>query len=635
MSDPTSSRAGVVDDLADANSDAESAEPGKKKRKYGSDENRNLLLMQEMLKQNQQQNQQLMNQNQESQQQIQQLMNQNQESQQQIQQLMKQIQDVMKQNQQLNAKLDNLQAETQETKAEMKETNVKFAEQIQNEIKETKAEMKETNVKFAEQSAKLDKIQEDTQGIAALKAGASRKGVTTQAQFYQEIYQNQSLDRHSNLKGIWNGKANWPLDFPTPPNDGTGESDKVDKDKKIPGVQTFFTNVLKSLIPHTKKKDKVQSIPDPEAFRKCSFGTRKPDVVNYAEGKNGALGITSFGELKGRRHGDFADEEKGHVLDMARSYMEDFGFNRPFLIVFLSDGVRWQFFRVVRQETSFRYLEGCMVSSHEEGWRMYLALLEADLKRLGYVIPKIPNIELEEPLGRGGSACVYQGEVSETKEKVVVKVYMEDRDIALEAEDRALTALQGIENVPKKMKVEEMTEKVDGSLGKVLVATPVGTPVLPTQRGIPVNGTHLKQLVMVLKEAHALDLAHRDIKPDNIYLFDNKIILNDWSSSVKISVQDGAQGGNYQRWEGTIGFSVHPEETKFHKLCSKQRDLVNLVRCAYSLLFKELPPYGEGVCKIEEYWSCCFRENTRWAIAMKHAENLKYEALGTLFEVMK
>ena len=96
---------------------------------------------------------------------------------------------------------------------------------------------------------------------------------------------------------------------------------------------------------------------DPESYRHTSFGTRMPDNVIYKKDCSGPLAIVLFCENKGR-YSDrtFSPQHCGHCLDMARELMEDFQPRRNFLYCFLSDGFRFQFFRVYRNaDDDIRY----------------------------------------------------------------------------------------------------------------------------------------------------------------------------------------------------------------------------------------------------------------------------------------
>ena len=104
------------------------------------------------------------------------------------------------------------------------------------------------------------------------------------------------------------------------------------------------------------------------------------------------------------------------------------------------------------------------------------------------------------------------------------------------------------------------------------------------------------------------------------------MLLNDWSSSVTTFELN-------PEWEGTIGFSVSQQEDPTGMLSGKVRDLMSVVRTAYSLLFQEMPPSDDA--SAIKYWNVRIRQDTYWATAVKYAKALKYEELGKLLERMK
>ena len=71
----------------------------------------------------------------------------------------------------------------------------------------------------------------------------------------------------------------------------------------------------------------------------------------------------------------------------------------------------------------------------------------------------------------------------------------------------------------------------------------------------------------------------RDIKPNNIYIYENKAVLNDWGSSCKLGVEIG--------WEGTDLYSEHP--INIVHTPKKSDDLIMLLKCVYSLVYQEYP----------------------------------------------
>ena len=196
-------------------------------------------------------------------------------------------------------------------------------------------------------------------------------------------------------------------------------SDILFEDPDIKGsereVQAKFEDFLEKIRSRVDRS-LLTSIPIMNAHNTASFGRRKPDLVNAAIGMTGELAITSFGECKKPGPNDFTDEQVGHILGMAQVYLTKHAFHRHFLIVYLTDGRRWQFFRVQRNGSELQYQKAPVIDNPMEGWLYFLKLLTANLAEIGYLEPQVEDTELTQVLGRGGSSSVYKGMHNEEKE---------------------------------------------------------------------------------------------------------------------------------------------------------------------------------------------------------------------------
>ena len=518
-----------------------------------------------------------------------------------------------KQQAETDAKLEAIQEET-DAKLEA------MQEEKEAEIKAVKAEQAEQHAKLKEEQAKQHaELKEEVEN---LKKNRSRKGTTTQAQFVELLLKHNEL-RIAKQEEVWSGVAQelpLPKDTQIEPRENAKESNS--RNKADPStVQYIVSNVLTLLKEHFEKKGGNKSRPDPDAYKKVSFGSRKPDIVNYTKDCTGSLAITAFGDCKRRDTGDFTNEEIGHILDMALAFMECVSYYRQFVIVFLTDGKRWQFFRVLRHgKEKLVYLHAPVIDDGTMGWKHYVALLTADLTDVGYWEPTLPHTTLKYPLGRGGSAVAYQATYN--KKNVVAKVFDRDKIKSFEREGSALDELanqntKGVPRIDARVDVENTTDSLPG---KALIVSPVGEVIDKES----LYGKHLKELVEIVRKSHGCGLLHRDIKPDNVYLWEKSMLLNDWSSAIKASEQ-GAD------WEGTLGFSVNPHDPDFN-LGGQVRDLISVVRTAYTLLFQVRPPGKEDAHK---FWKKHIREGTLWHNAMEHAKRKQYEKLGELLFTLK
>ena len=95
-------------------------------------------------------------------------------------------------------------------------------------------------------------------------------------------------------------------------------------------LEAAVNKILDNLKNVSSVTAKWKSFPDPKAFSKVSFHGCKPDIINYEKDHTNTLAITSFGDWKKRGQGNFSNEEKGHILDMACIFMNQVDGIDPF-----------------------------------------------------------------------------------------------------------------------------------------------------------------------------------------------------------------------------------------------------------------------------------------------------------------
>ena len=83
-----------------------------------------------------------------------------------------------------------------------------------------------------------------------------------------------------------------------------------------------------------------------EEYKYPSFQNRKPDFVANFANYVGPQAIVLIGNFTSRANFSFTKEEKGKLIDFARALLFHEQFHRHFIFCFLSDGIRFQFFRV-------------------------------------------------------------------------------------------------------------------------------------------------------------------------------------------------------------------------------------------------------------------------------------------------
>lgn len=503
----------------------------------------------------------------------------------------------------------------------------------QQEITEKQNQMIREQREISEKQSQMIREQKEMteKQIQELRIKRSTKGVTTKIQFVHELRRTGFLKDMQQGHAWYKMDTKWPSDLQHPKVPKDGATELASNDKGC--VQLIVTDVLKKLLKYATA-NVWPNYPDPKAYKKTSFRTRKPDIVNYKKGFTGPIAITAFGDCKKRGEGDFGEDEIGHILDMARSYMEDIGaMIRPFLIVFLTDGKRWQFFRVRRKADGLDYYQDPIINDSNDGWKQYVALLQEKEEELGFVQPFVTNTNLHSILGAGMSAIVYEGTYGKKKFKgqvVLAKIYQQDQKSAFDAERVVLERLKegNVKGVPIILGVERVTVS-GGSVqefhDEALIVIPVGQRIASCSNpaGKYLTGKHLKQLVDIVQFAHAKGFIHRDINPANVYLVDDDneswLLLNDWGSST-----DTDKG---KPWQGTIGYSVHFEEPIFVQTNARQRDLVSVVRTAFSLLYHEMAPHS-NVLEVTRFWKERLASSGVWTQGLEYAMKLEYEKLS-------
>ena len=471
-----------------------------------------------------------------------------------------------------------------------------------------------------------------------LKIDMDKHGVTTTAQWVISLRTNQKLLYRQELdKFLLPDKLGWiccddPFNFPTL---GTAESPRENWGS---GTQAYVTGQLRRINQathlHAGKKDgtgfvkakqalNLQSFPDPDAYKRTSFGPRKPDVVAYTDKDlRGALAITLIGDVKGASSlGDFPDAEIGQILDLAKTLLGSYQVFRRVLYCFLTDGNRFQFFRVERRIDGF-FFHQSSVFYNTKGWLILLRLLRSDLPALGYEALSVQGVSILEYLGRGGSCVALKGKLdSGETDAVVVKVFEGEDEEAMNNEQSMLTTLSEIENIPKCLGVFPVL--VDGQLStkKALVCSPVGDVVLPIKYGRSSRGSHLSDLVTILEQAHRKGIVHRDVKPENIFLVNDTVLLNDWGISCEGSDE-------FIPWKGTEAYCDPPTRNDTH--CPRPAsDLRSLVRCAYAMTVLETE-----VPRNMDFWACRLASGL-WKRGMDAADMLDYNALRIFFQDLR
>jgi hypothetical protein len=224
-----------------------------------------------------------------------------------------------------------------------------------------------------------------------------------------------------------------------------------------------------------------------------TIGTRKPGIISVSgkhfrfkhlffffsdiSGKVKEKPLSPFyialvGEVKAGRTGldEFTNEEKGQ-LDSFLYELLRLQPQRQQATGFLTDGRIIQFFRLTHKE-GYLLEETPVYYLHDDGGAYLLGLLRSSPLSLGLpetelMCDKLPVI-IQDVLGIGGTATVYQGDYQKERDPVVVKVFRTPKgDGFLEREVNALKRVKSLQpDVPRIVGISDSQT--------ALLLTPVG-----------------------------------------------------------------------------------------------------------------------------------------------------------------
>jgi hypothetical protein len=120
----------------------------------------------------------------------------------------------------------------------------------------------------------------------------------------------------------------------------------------------------------------IVSFPSPMAYFQKSFGNRSPDLPFYSRCDNSSPHcITFMLDVKPCEDGDFGDEQVGHIVDMTRELLTTEQTRRTGMICGLTDGSRFQFFRVWRYGADGVKVDASRIFKGQEGWQVQYSAL--------------------------------------------------------------------------------------------------------------------------------------------------------------------------------------------------------------------------------------------------------------------
>ena len=179
------------------------------------------------------------------------------------------------------------------------------------------------------------------------------------------------------------------------------------------------------------------------------------------------------------------------------------------------------------------------------------------------------------------------------------------------------------EHVPKIRKLVTVKETISGRYYRALISLPLCVSIRPQRDGSLLRRKHFLQLVDTLEALHAGRMFNCDIKPSNVLMHGDNVVLCDWGSAVFAIGDDPLP----KRSVGTIGYCdftlLEPAPP------SASHDLMALVRTVYSNYTLQHVSSDQNTANA--FWEENFRQDSLWWNAMKYAREADYTKLKEMF----
>ena len=387
-------------------------------------------------------------------------------------------------------------------------------------------------------------------------------------------------------------------------NVNVGEEPKGGK-----GSREYFGIVIQEVIKLVQRRH------DCESRNNSSVGNHKPDYVQRSAEIAGEHGIICLGEIKGMLGVDqeFSDQAVGQILDFLQELLIMQGW-RQWVFGFLTDGVRFEFFRCMRCSDNRVSYSRSGLFSNGPAWLRLSQLLQQSNEILGFSEIIVAGWKLESLLGNGATSAVFTA-TSDTGLTAVCKIFI-SRD-ACAFHKNEIRALQLMSDDPHTPKIVSAVLKTGGEPSyPVLIMTPLGIPIEENRVLLPLWA--YTPLVDTLRASHELGLCHIDICSDNIFAVEKgkgiyDVFLSDWGSSMLIEEVKVADK-----------FFTHKLYYDVSRM-GPSEDLAALLRSVFFLTHRTLP-----ATETRELDRQIYLEGN-WGVALKCARNGDYETVRQFF----
>lgn len=203
---------------------------------------------------------------------------------------------------------------------------------------------------------------------------------------------------------------------------------------------------------------------------------------------------------------------------------------------------------------------------------------------------ELAGYRIDALIGRGGMGVVYRGSDLRLGREVAIKLIAAERAgdpvvrRRFEREARLMAALEH----PNALPIYAAGEQ-DGSLFLVMryvAGTDLGALLRAEGRLPPVRAVRIvDRVAQALDAAHAAGLVHRDVKPANVLLADDRVYLGDFG--LGRAIEGATRLTDSTEWLGTVDF-CSPEQLRGHPIDA--RSDIYALGCVLHAALTGVPP---------------------------------------------